>query len=103
MLNESFYIASIFIMELNENTYKNNTQPMMSHINIGAGIDVKISDLARKIKEVVGFKGVLFFDNSKLDGPSQKLIDISKVSNMGWKANINLTEGLKKTYDWYSN
>ena len=96
-------LASIFILELNEKTYQENTQPMLSHINIGTGLDIKISDLAQKIKEIVGFKGVLYFDTSKLDGPSRKLTDVSKISYMGWSSEINLEEGLRKTYDWYSN
>ena len=96
-------LAAIFILELNEKTYQENTQPMLSHINIGTGIDVKINDLAQKIKEIVGFKGFLYFDTSKLDGPSRKLIDVSKISNMGWSAEINLEKGLRKTYDWYLN
>ena len=96
-------LAAIFILELNEKAYQQNTQPMLSHINIGTGIDIKINVLAQKIKEVVGFKGNLFFDSSKLDGPLRKLTDVSKISNMGWKADINLEKGLRKTYDWYLN
>jgi GDP-L-fucose synthase len=96
-------LAAIFILELNQKAYQENTQPMLSHINVGTGLDVKINVLAQKIKEVVGFKGNLFFDSSKLDGPLRKLTDVSKISNMGWKADINLEKGLRKTYTWYLN
>jgi len=95
--------ASLFVLELDEKTYKANTQPMLSHINVGTGKDVTIREMAGTMKEVVGFKGNLTFDTTKPDGSPRKLIDVSRLSNMGWKYSIDLEEGLKKTYKWYFN
>jgi GDP-L-fucose synthase len=93
--------ASLFVLELDEQTYQANTQPMLSHINVGTGKDVTIREMAETMKEVVGFKGNLTFDTTKLDGSPRKLINVSRLSNMGWKYNIDLKDGLKKTYNWY--
>jgi len=93
--------ASLFVLELDEQTYKANNQPMLSHINVGTGKDVTIKEMAETMKEVVGFKGNLTFDTTKPDGSPRKLIDVSRLSNMGWKYSIDLEEGLKKTYKWY--
>ena len=95
--------ASLFVLELDEETYKANTQPMLSHINVGTGKDVTIREMAETMKQVVGFKGELTFDTTKPDGSPRKLIDVSRLSNMGWKYSIDLEEGLKKTYKWYFN
>jgi GDP-L-fucose synthase len=95
--------ASLFVLELDEKTYKANTKPMLSHINVGIGKEVTIREMAETMKQVVGFKGGLTFDTTKPDGSPRKLIDVSRLSNMGWKYNIDLEEGLKKTYNWYSN
>ena len=93
--------ASLFVLELHEETYHANTEPMLSHINVGTGIDVTIKEMAETMKDVVGFKGDLYFDTSKPDGAPRKLIDVSRLSSMGWKHNISLKEGLAKTYKWY--
>jgi len=95
--------ASLFVLELDEKTYKANTKPMLSHINVGTGKDVTIKEMAEAMKEVVGFKGDLIFDTTKPDGSPRKLIDVSRLSNMGWKYNLDLEDGLKKTYKWYLN
>jgi GDP-L-fucose synthase len=95
--------ASLFVLELDEETYKANTKSMLSHINVGTGKDVTIREMAETMKEVVGFKGNLTFDTTKPDGSPRKLINVSRLSNMGWKYSINLEEGLKKTYKWYFN
>jgi GDP-L-fucose synthase len=96
-------IASIFVLELDEETYQFNTKPMLSHINVGTGIDVTIREMAEAMKQVVGFKGELVFDATKPDGALRKLIDVSRLKNMGWNYTIDLTEGLNKTYAWYKN
>ena len=93
--------ASIFVLDLDKEIYDKNTEEMLSHINIGTGVDVTTSELANTIKEVVGFNGNLVFDKSKPDGAPRKLIDVSRLSNMGWNYTTNLKTGLKKTYDWY--
>ncbi len=93
--------ASLFILEIDKKIYLDNTEPMLSHINIGTGKDITIRELAETMKEVVGFKGELFFDNSKPDGSLRKLIDISRLSKMGWSYKVDLKHGLEMTYDWY--
>lgn len=93
--------ASLFVLELDEATYQANTKPMLSHINVGTGKDVTIREMSETIKNVVGFKGELKFDTSKPDGPKRKLIDVTRLTNMGWTYSVELEEGLKKTYDWY--
>jgi GDP-L-fucose synthase len=93
--------ASLFILELDKETYQANTQPMLSHINVGTGKDVTIREMAETMKEVVGFKGNLTFDSTKPDGTPRKLLDVSRLSNIGWKYTVDLVEGLEKTYEWY--
>jgi GDP-L-fucose synthase len=95
--------ASLFVLELDEETYKANTQLMLSHINVGTGKDVTIGEMAETMKQVVGYKGKLTFDTTKPDGAPRKLIDITRLENMGWKYNIDLESGLKKTFNWYLN
>ena len=93
--------ASLFVLELDEKIYQTNTKPMLSHINVGTGKDVTIREMAETMKEVVRFKGNLTFDTTKPDGSPRKLIDVSRLSNMGWKYSIDLEKGIKKTYKWY--
>jgi GDP-L-fucose synthase len=93
--------ASIFILELDKEIYDKNVNSMMSHINIGTSLDVSILELAETIKAVVGFKGVLKFDTSKPNGPPRKLVDTSKLKNMGWIYKVDLKQGLERTYQWY--
>jgi GDP-L-fucose synthase len=93
--------ASLFVIELDKDIYQTNTKPMLSHINVGTGVDVTIREIAEIMKQVVGFTGKLIFDTTKPDGTPRKLIDVSRLSNMGWKYNIDLEGGLKKTYKWY--
>ena len=70
-------------------------------INVGTGEDISIKDLALLIKKITGFNGDLDWDSSKPDGTYRKLLDVSKINNLQWKAKINLTDGIKLTYDWY--
>ena len=93
--------ASIYVMNLVKDQYDKNTQPMLSHINVGTGIDCTIRDMAETIASVVGFDGQLVFDASKPDGPPRKLLDVGRLSSMGWKATISLEDGLRNTYDWF--
>jgi len=93
--------ACLYIMELDSQVYKENTQQMLSHINIGTGKDITIKKMAEIMKKVVGFKGNLNFDKSKPDGPMRKLIDNSRLTSLGWKYSTDLEIGLTKTYDWY--
>lgn len=93
--------ACIHIMNLDKQIYTKNTQPMLSHINIGTGIDCTIRELAQTITKVIGFKGQLIFDSSKPDGTPRKLLDVSRLNALGWQAKINLQDGLKDTYKWF--
>ena len=94
--------ASLFVMELDDETYQANTKPMLSHINIGTGKDITIREMAETMKEVVGYKGKITFDVTRPDGAPRKLINVSRLSNMGWKYSVDLKDGLVDTYEWYS-
>ena len=93
--------ACIFVMNLDKTVYEANTEPMLSHINVGTGVDCTIREMAETIKKVVGFKGKLVFDTSKPDGAMRKLMDVSRLKAMGWEASIDFEEGLASTYDWF--
>ena len=93
--------ASLFVLELDDETYKANTRPMLSHINVGTGRDVTIREMAETMKRVVGFEGELVFDTSKPDGAPRKLIDVSRLAAMGWRYSVELEEGLRRTYAWF--
>ena len=72
-------------------------------INIGTGIDIEISDFAKLMAELVGYKGEIEFDTSKPDGSPRKLLDVSKVHALGWQHTINLEDGLVETYQWFTD
>ena len=93
--------ASIYIMSLNKKLFEKEINPMISHINIGTGKDITIKDVAQIIKEVVGFNGEIVFNTKMLDGTQRKLLDVSKIENLGWKHTITLKDGLKETYEWF--
>jgi GDP-L-fucose synthase len=93
--------ASLFVLNLNKETYKANTKPMLSHINVGTGKDICIREMAETMKEIVGFQGKITFDKTKPDGTPRKLTDITRLNNAGWRYSVDLKNGLKKTYDWY--
>lgn len=93
--------ACLFVMGIGPKTYTENTQPMLSHINVGVGSDVSIRELAELVAKTVGFKGRLAFDATKPDGTMQKLLDVSRLTEMGWKFRTGLAEGISETYAWY--
>lgn len=93
--------ASLFVLELDRATYDANTQPMLSHINVGSGVDVTILELAQLVAEVTGFTGRIEIDPSKPDGPLRKLLDVSRLADMGWRPRIGLRAGIEGTYDWF--
>ncbi|MEL6584021.1 MAG: GDP-L-fucose synthase [Pseudomonadota bacterium] len=93
--------ASLFVMGLDAETYAENTEPMLSHINVGSGVDVTIRELAETIAEVTGFKGRIGFDTSKPDGTPRKLMDVSRLAQMGWSSKVALKEGIAETYQWF--
>jgi len=86
--------ASLFVLELDKQMYQANTKPMLSHINIGTGMDITIREMAETMKQVVGFKGRLIFDTAKPDGSPRKLIDVTRLSDLGWEYTTKLKEGL---------
>jgi GDP-L-fucose synthase len=93
--------ACLHVMELPLAAYQRHTQPMLSHINVGTGLDCSISELAETMAQVTGFTGTLVFDTSKPDGTPRKLLDVSRLKALGWEAGITLREGLEDTYRWY--
>jgi GDP-L-fucose synthase len=95
--------ASIHVLELDNDTYQANTQTMMSHINVGTGVDCTIRELAETLKEVIGFEGELEFDTTKPDGTPRKLMDVSRLESLGYKAKVSLRDGLAGTYQWFLN
>jgi GDP-L-fucose synthase len=93
--------ASVFMTELDDETYRRHTEPMLSHINVGTGVDCTIRELAETICRVVGYEGELVFDTSKPDGTPRKLLDVSRLAKLGWTASIPLEEGLRDAYGWF--
>ncbi|WP_444655415.1 GDP-L-fucose synthase [Citrobacter portucalensis] len=93
--------ASVHVMELDSETYQANTQPMLSHINVGTGVDCTIREMAETMAKVVGFEGDVVFDSTKPDGTPRKLMDVSRLSDLGWRYQVDLETGLTKTYQWF--
>ena len=93
--------ARSHIINLTKEQYQRNTAPMLSHLNVGTGIDVTIKELAETIQEVVGFKGNIVWDSTKPDGTPRKLMNVDKIKALGWQAKINLRDGLSDTYQWF--
>lgn len=90
--------ASIYVMNLESNTYQANTRPMRSHLNVGPGIDCSIKELAENIAAVVDFDGSIVWDASKPDGAARKLMDSTLLISLGWQPKYDLFSGLKDTY-----
>jgi GDPmannose 4,6-dehydratase/GDP-L-fucose synthase len=93
--------ASLFVLDLDKGTYQANTEPMLSHINVGTGIDISILELAQMVAKVTGFKGAIVTDPSKPDGTMQKLMDVSRLARIGWRAPTRLEDGIAETFRWY--
>lgn len=93
--------ASVHVMELEPQLYQAHTQPMLSHINVGTGVDCTIAELAHTVAKVTGFQGKLNFDATKPDGAPRKLMDVSRLAALGWSASIGLEQGLQSAYQWY--
>jgi GDP-L-fucose synthase len=90
--------ASVHVMNLPQATYSQHTQPMLSHINIGSGEDVTISELAQAVARIVGYRGTILYDPTKPDGTPRKLMDSTRLNALGWYAMVSLEAGLKATY-----
>jgi nucleoside-diphosphate-sugar epimerase len=93
--------ASLFVLDLPLDTYRANTEPMLSHINVGYGEDVTIRELAQLVAEITGYTGEVVFDTTKPDGAMRKLMDSGRLTAMGWKPSVALAEGVKETYEWF--
>ena len=90
--------ASVHVMRLDAKTYEANTQPMLSHINVGTGEDITIAELGRLVAKVVGYTGEIVQDTSKPDGAPRKLMDVSRLRALGWRPRVGLEEGLVLAY-----
>lgn len=93
--------ASLFVLNLEKPAYEAETDPMLSHINVGTGVDVTILELAQMVAAATGFAGKITCDASKPDGAPRKLMDVSRLARMGWSAKIALRDGVSETYAWY--
>ena len=93
--------ASLFVLGLESEQYRSVTRPMLSHLNVGCGQDVMIGELAAIVAKVTGFKGSIRFDAAKPDGTPRKLLDVSRLSALGWQAKIPLEQGIEQTYAWF--
>jgi len=93
--------ASIHLMNIDKKIFAEQVSSMGSHINVGCGQDLTIKELAEKIKDVVGFKGSIAFDKNKPDGVTRKFLDSKRIKNLNFKPEINLMDGLIKTYKDY--
>ena len=104
LYSEDMADACVFLLENRDfkDTYdKNSKEIRNTHINIGTGKDISINELANLVKNIVGFKGELYFNDSKPDGTILKLTDPSKLHSLGWKHRIELEDGVKTLYEWY--
>ena len=93
--------ACLHVMTLNRSTYQSFTRPMLSHVNVGSGVDYSIKAVAEILAKVTGFLGELRFDVSKPDGAPRKLLDVSRLRDLGWESSVELEAGLAATYEWY--
>ena len=93
--------ASIHVMELDKATYDENTEPMLSHINVGTGVDYTIRELVETVAKVTGFDGEIEFDASKPDGAPRKLMNVDRLASLGWKYTYSLEAGLQDAYQWF--
>lgn len=93
--------ATLFVLNLPKERYDAKTETMLSHINVGTGNDISILELAHLLAKVTGFNGKITTDPAKPDGTMRKLLDVSRLAELGWSAQIELEQGLRDTYEWY--
>jgi nucleoside-diphosphate-sugar epimerase len=94
--------ASLFLMDMPDSRFLELVHDAVTPlVNIGFGSDVSIRELAELICEIVGYSGSLKFDTSRPDGTPQKLLDVSRMKSLGWKAGTSLADGIEKTYNWF--
>ena len=90
--------ASVFVMQLEKQTYDSQTEPMQSHLNVGFGSDVTIAELAAAVAKATGYQGKISFDTTKPDGSPRKLMSSERLNKLGWSAKVGLDMGLKCAY-----
>lgn len=102
--SEDMADACVYIMEKVSfsDLAKDKTEIRNCHVNIGTGKEISIRDLANGIKKIIGYEGLITFDTSKPDGTPRKLTDVSKLNSLGWKHSVEVEEGVKRMYDWYT-
>ena len=93
--------ASIFVANVSQETYESCTEPMLSHINVGTGVDCTIAEMALTMADVVGYEGQVSFDTTKPDGAPRKLMNVDTLKKLGWTYSIELKDGLASTYEWF--
>ena len=93
--------ASLFVLNVSKDIYGENTEPMLSHINVGTGTDISILKLAQLVAKITGYRGKIITDPSKPDGTMRKLMYVGRLDKMGWRTRIQLEQGLADTYQWY--
>lgn len=93
--------ASVHVMELDKKVYDENTESMLSHINVGTGVDCTIRKLVETIAKTVDYKGEIKFDTSKPDGPPRKLMVVERLKLLGWQSSVSLEDGMAKSYEWF--
>ncbi len=104
LYSEDMADACVFLLENRDfkDTYSSNDKEIRNtHINIGTGIDISIKELALTIKKIVGYKGELYFNDTKPDGTMIKLTNPSKLHDLGWKHKVELEDGIRSVYEWY--
>jgi len=94
--------ASVFVMQLDKETYDRQTQPMQSHINVGYGNDVTINELAHAVAKATGYAGKISFDSSKPDGAPRKWMDSGRLNLLGWAPKVDLETGLVQAYQAFN-
>ena len=94
--------ASLFALAVPQDQYVQHTEPMVSHLNVGTGVDVSIHELAEMIRDIIGFEGTIEFNPKYPDGTLRKLLDVRQLAALGWEACINLRDGITQTYKWFS-
>jgi len=93
--------ASIHVMNLDKESYESYTSPMLSHINVGTGVDCTIRELVETVAKVTGFEGAILFDATKPDGAPRKLMNVDRLNSLGWSATVTLEDGLELSYQWF--
>lgn len=93
--------ACLFVMQLSPETYSQNTEPMLSHINLGTGKDVTIKQLIEEVVRATGYQGEVVWNTDMPDGMPRKLLDVSRMNALGWKYEVELPEGLDLAYQWF--